>query len=73
MCLSENKEQEKKKSIQVHRCVYPKTKNKKKKTKTKTKERKKNSRRKKLKKFDKQSLILRHPLKSSINDSILMV
>ena len=33
MCLSENKEQEKKKSIQVHRCVYPKTKNKKKKQK----------------------------------------
>ena len=39
MCLSENKEQEKKKSIQVHRCVYPKTKNKVKK-KQKQKEKK---------------------------------
>ena len=73
MCLSENKEQEKKKKYPSSQVCLSENKKQEKKTKTKTKERKKNSRRKKLKKFDKQSLILRHPLKSSINDSILMV
>ena len=47
---------------------------KKKKTKMKRKERKKEKLKKKeVKKFDRRLLILRHPLKSSINDSILMV
>ena len=59
MCLSENqkkKENEKKKR----------------KRKMKTKERKEDHKKKEMKKFDRQSLILVYPLKSSINDSILM-
>ena len=60
MCLSENKEQGKKnkkqkwnESIQVHGCVYPKTKNKKKKKQKNEKKRKKEELKKKeMKKFD---------------------
>ena len=44
-----------------------------KKNKNKKKRKKEELKKKEMKKFDKQSLILRHPLKSSINDSILMV
>ena len=46
---------------------------KKKKQKNEKKRKKEELKKKEMKKFDRQSLILRHPLKSSINDSILMV
>ena len=38
----------------------------------KTKEREEEHKKKEMKKFDRQSLMLGYPLKSSINDSILM-
>ena len=50
-----------------------KQKTRKKKTKNEKKRKKEELKKKEMKKFDRQSLILRHPLKSSINDSILMV
>ena len=44
-----------------------------KKNKNKKKRKKEELKKKEVKKFDRRLLILRHPLKSSINDSILMV
>ena len=44
-----------------------------KKNKKKKKRKKEELKKKEVKKFDRRLLILRHPLKSSINDSILMV
>ena len=43
------------------------------KNKNKKKRKKEELKKKEVKKFDRRLLILRHPLKSSINDSILMV
>ena len=72
MFLSENKEQEKKKYPSSQVCLSE-NKKQEKKNKNKNKRKKEELKKKEMKKFDKQSLILRHPLKSSINDSILMV